>query len=382
MISKYGQLCPVTYGPGAITTLGESCAQSGVKKALIVIDPNVEKRGFGDKAADSLKKANIEYKFYNEVEMDAPDYSVQKGADLAKEMGADTVIGIGGGSTLDTAKGVALVACGNDLETLLNNPPAPNKALTIVMVPTTSGTGSESTMIAVITNTKTHYKTGLLAFPNISIVDPELTLDINEEITRYTALDAFSHASESLSSALVPNPHSDLLAYDAMERIVKYLPIALKEKDNLEARENLAIASNFAGKAFADSTVHIGHAMAHAMGATYHIPHGIGCALATPVVIEFMAPGYAEKCKKVGEILGVKIYSDDPVVIGKKVATAFREFMKYVGVPTWEELGHTKEEIMKCCDYVKKEAMANFGIIKPAEGDVERLMAEVCELYK
>ena len=127
-----------------------------------------------------------------------------------------------------------------------------------IMIPTTSGTGSESTFIAVVTDTAKHRKCGCFISPQIAIVDPELTLGLSAEITAYTAMDAFSHSTEAIASKGM-NPHSDLLALNAIERIIKWAPVAISEPDNLIARENLALASNFAGKAFNDATVNIRH---------------------------------------------------------------------------------------------------------------------------
>lgn len=383
MICKYSQLCPVTFGAGSITTAGEACKELGAQKILIVTGKNVKSTGIPQKVIDSIKAEGIEYEVFDGVKMDAPDYTVEEGANQAKKMGADAVIGIGGGSTLDTAKGIAVVGAGDiSLQEILASPPQPRNQLKTIMIPTTSGTGSESTFIAVITNTNTHYKTGVLAYPHAAIVDPELTLGLAKDVTMYTGMDAFSHANESLSSALIPNPHSDLLAYNAMERIIEWLPAAIADPDNLEARENLALASNFAGKAFTDATVHLGHAMAHSLGANYHIPHGIGCALVTPVIIEYMAPVCPEKYKKVGGIVGAVMTSDNPEIFGKEVAGAVRQFMKKIGVPSCKDLGISRDDVISCCSYVKNEPMSMFGQRKPTENDIINLMGLVYDGYQ
>jgi alcohol dehydrogenase len=129
-----------------------------------------------------------------------------------------------------------------------------------------------------------------------------------------------------LNKVLVVTDESDILCYDTIERIFRWLPVAAEEPDNLEARENLALASNNAGIAFNDAMVHLGHAIAHAMGATFHIPHGIACALVTPVIIELTAPVYPDKVKKIGTAMGLTIKASEPQAIGQEVAGGLRRF--------------------------------------------------------
>ena len=352
MVSRYHQLCPVTYGPGAVASSGEVCKQMGLEKVLLVTDPAVLKLGHTQKVMDSLTAAGVAYQVFDHIETDAPDYTVAEGAELARTFGAQGVLSIGGGSTLDTGKGIAAFAVnGKTMDEFLDIsvPPSPGPQLPVISVPTTAGTGSENTIVAVITNTKTHWKCGVFAPPAAAIVDPELTLTVPADITAYTGMDAFSHCSEVLSSAFVANPHSDTLAYDGLERIARWLPVAVKEPDNLEARDNLAIASNYAGIAFADAAVHLGHAMAHAMGAHYHIPHGIACAWVTPVIIEYMADACPAKFERMGRILGANL-SGHVDTLGKEVGDAVRALSKTVGIPSCSAFQLTCASLTSCTD--------------------------------
>lgn len=380
MIRRYGQLCTVAYGAGAINSTGEIAKELGFTKVMIVTGKHAEALGYCQKVIDSLKKVNIETVVFDDVKMDAPDYIVEAGGNIAKKEKVDGIIGIGGGSALDTTKGIACFAANNiTVDDMIHNGPMKNPPVRFILIPTTSGTGSESTFVAVITDTKSHEKLGCPSIPSFSILDPELTLSLPKDTTVYTAMDAFSHCTESLTS-MQPNPHSDLLAYDAIERIVKWLPVACKELDNYKARDNLALASNFAGKSFNDSTVHVGHAIAHSLGAKFHIAHGIGCALVTPVVIELTASAFPEKIKKVGEILGITIDSED--VIGKTVADAVRKFMKSLGVPSCKELGITREDILSCTEYVQKEPLRNFGGVTVTDEMILGLLGQIYDGYQ
>ncbi len=382
MFQRYNQLCPVTYGSGAVAAAGETCKQMGLSKVLVVSDPKVLELGHTQKLLDSLTAAGVAYEVFSGVETDAPDHSVAAGAEQAKAMQAEAVVSIGGGSTLDTGKGIAAFAVnGKTMEQFLDItvPPMPGPQLPVISIPTTSGTGSENTIVAVITNTKTHWKCGVFAPPAAAIVDPELTLTVPADVTAYTGMDAFSHCNEVLCSVMVPNPHSDTLAYDGITRIAKWLPVAVKEPGNLEARENLAIASNYAGIAFADAAVNLGHAMAHSLGANFHIPHGIACAWVTPVIIEYMADACPEKYERVGKIMGAKL-SGNVATLGQEVAEAVRALSKTVGIPTCTEQKLTREDLASCSAYVMGEIMHTFGRKVPDEAQAKALLERVFDL--
>ena len=382
MVQRYTQLCPVAFGAGALGTTGDVAKELGLTKVLVVTDENVEKLGYIQKVIDGLKAAGIATVLFNRCEMDAPDYTVQAGADLAKTEAVDGIIGIGGGSVLDTAKAISTLAANSvNVATLLDFSrkmmPLENPSLKLILIPTTSGTGSESTIIAVISDTNNHEKIGAITPPSFAIVDPELTLGMPKAITVYTGMDALSHVCEALTS-VQPNPHSDILCYDTIERITKWLPIAAADSMNLEARENLALASNNAGIAFNDAMVHLGHAIAHAMGATFHIPHGIACALVTPVILELTAPVYPEKVRKIGACMGLTITASDPQAIGREVADTLRHFQKQLGIPTLPDLNITREQIIGCTNYVANEGLR---FLCPVPATEELIAASLAKIY-
>ncbi|KNZ40851.1 iron-containing alcohol dehydrogenase [Acetobacterium bakii] len=386
MVQRYTQLCPVAFGAGAVSTTGDVGKELGFKKVLVVTDVNVEMIGHSQKVIDSLTEAGIATVLFNRCEMDAPDYIVQAGADLVKSQGIDGIVGIGGGSVLDTAKGISALAANNvTISEMLDFSrkmiPLENPSMKLVLIPTTSGTGSESTIIAVINDTKNHEKIGAMTPPSFAIVDPELTLDMPKEITVYTGMDAFSHACEALTS-IQPNPHSDILCYDTIERITKWLPIAVKEPNNLEARENLALASNSAGIAFNDAMVHLGHATAHSMGANFHIPHGIACALVTPVILELTAPVYPVKVKKIGECMGLTVNVSDPKEIGQLVANNVRQFMLQLNVPTLKDLKISREQIIGCTNYVANEGLRFLCPVSATNELITELLGQIYDRYQ
>jgi alcohol dehydrogenase len=387
-ISKYGQLCPVTFGNGAIQQIGEGVKNAGIKKVLVVTDPGIVAAGHTQTALDSLEAAGVATVVYDRAETDAPDYTIADAARIGKDAKVEAVVGVGGGSVLDTAKGVAAYIPIMDTYTIteyVRNSFAKfgefKPALPTVMIPTTAGTGSEVTQIAVITDTKSHIKQGCLVFPNISIVDPALTVTADAITTAFTGMDAFSHANEALTSTGM-NPHSDLLAMNAMERIITWLPIAVKEPENLEARTNLALASNFAGKAFADALVHVGHAMAHALGAMYHIPHGIGCALVTPVVMEHCADIRPGEFARIGRMLGAETDGLEGKTLALAVADGLRTFVRKIGIPSMKEQGFTRQQTIDAAKYVLNEGMRLGCYRQIPDTEIPQMMADVYDKYQ
>lgn len=383
---RYSQLCPVHFGTGAIRDVPEIAKELGIKTALIVTDMTVQSTGHPDRVMGFLTEAGIRAVVFSDVEMDAPDYCVNAGAELASAVGADGVIAIGGGSCLDAAKAISFVAANFSkikIQDVFDTPPRSmelNPPLKNIMIPTTSGTGSEVTIVAVVSDTEKRRKCGCLIPPNVAIVDPELTVGLAPLITAYTAMDAFSHCTEALASK-GNNPHSDLLALNAIKRILNWVPVAVSDSNNLEAREQLAIASNFAGKAFNDSMVHIGHALAHGLGSQHHVPHGIACALVTPIVLEYTAISRPNIFRELAALLGIEEFVSDEN-LGKALGDAVRAFIKEIGIPSLQQLGISREDTIACANYARTEDMRFAGLIEIPDEELEQMLAKAYDNYK
>lgn len=375
----YFQLAPVLFGWGASARAGEVVQKLECGKAILITDTGVAATGAAEKVRGSLKASGIDVVVWDRAQMDCPESTVRAAAVLARNAKVDCVVGVGGGSVLDTAKAVATVAVNGDgvLEEmplyLTGQKQYDVSPLPVIELPTTSGTGSESTFVAVVTSDLLDCKIGLPVHPAYGIVDPQLTLTVPRDITGYTGMDAFSHASESLTEQKASR-HSDLLAYEAIRLIRENLPAAVADGRNSRARENLAFASNIAGISFNESGTHIGHSIAHAIGHTYNLPHGICCANVTPAVIEFTALAYPEKIRKLGLLMGAVYFSEEPVEIGKSTAKAVREFAAQVGVPTFRQLGLDAEKVLAVRDTVWNDGLAHAygGSFTPE--DIERIL--------
>lgn len=249
------------------------------------------------------------------------------------------------------------------------------------MVVTTAGTGSESTNVAVVTDTINDVKNSVIGVASLGILDPETTVTVPPETTAYTAMDAFAHAAESIT-AKEQNPKSELLASDAIRRIVKYLPIAMEDGNNMEARGNLLIASNFAGIAFNDALVHLGHAIAHSIGAKFHITHGAVCALAIPEVMKYAAEISPDKVKIVGESMGLSFEGNETdKEIGEKVASAIREFIKSINIKSLKELGISKEELIDIAPMIFDDPCYNFVPRELTKDEVVDILVNMYENY-
>lgn len=383
----YTQLAPVLFGRGTAGQAGKKARELGMTKVLLVTDKGVAELGYPEKVAKAIREEGIEVTIWDGVETDCPDYTVEKAAAIGREKAVDGIVGVGGGSSLDSAKAIAaVIPNGNQVlqEIVLYLTGQKNyavKPVTLLLMPTTAGTGSESTFVSVISSETYKCKIGLPCPPDYAIVDPELTIGASAFITAFTGMDAFSHANESLTEAK-NTPHSDMLAYEAIRIITKWLPVAVKDINNVEAREQLAFASNIAGISFNESGVHMGHSTAHALGHLYHIPHGVCCALVTPAIIEFAARTYPEKMKKIGEIMGVTFKSEKPEDIGKAVGDAVRKLCREIGIPSFREQGFTKEQIMAAKPMIYQEPLCTAFGGTITEQDVITVLESLYDDYK
>ncbi len=301
----------VVFGKGRLSELGKLSSLYG-KRAMLVTYKDIS--GMEDtieRVSDFLKDMDISVLQYSEVVPDPPTEIINKGAEIASHNNVDLLIGFGGGSAIDTAKAIGVVvvnggdawdymACNPDCKTFKN-------ALPVIAIPTTSGTGSEVTAVAVLTSKFAKTKGSIVnpsIFPKIAIVDPELSLTMPPSLTASTGLDAFGHAMEAYIS-IRSTPFVERMAPEAMRLIWKYLPLAYEDGSNLLARANMAYASMLAGMMLAQSGVIGVHAVSQALGAYLKIPHGVGVAFATPIFLEYNRHEAGEKYIKLAEELGI-----------------------------------------------------------------------------
>ena len=349
-IFKYTQLNPVIFGNGAIGCVGEELAKLGCKKLLFVCGPNVTKAGNTKKAEESLKANGIDFIYWNEVVPDAPSGLINRAAEFGLKEGCDAVLGIGGGSCMDLAKAVALLI---DLkETKIEKylpPPPPTmqpEKVPILLAPTTSGSGSEGTMVSVITDETTGQKQAIFIHATIGIIDPELTLTCPPSVTAQAGFDVMAHCIESITGTF-RNPHSEVLALSALRRVRDNLVECYNNGSNLEARAEMALASNWAGLAFVDTDIQLGHATCDALSATCHTPHGIECSWVTPELLKLMADTVPAEILKVADAMRVELTGKESnLEVAEKIGNVIHEMMHACNVKTLAGYGATKEQVL------------------------------------
>ena len=292
----------IQFGAGSLLRLGDLAAAQFGTRAMLVTDPGMMSTGIVDRALALLADAGVEVTLFSDVQADPPEAVILSAAAAAQAAGVQGVIGLGGGSSLDVAKLVALLAVGAEaLRDVYGVGKVRGPRLPLILVPTTSGTGSEVTPISIVT-TGAAEKMGVVSavlLPDVALLDPDLTLGLPAHVTAATGIDAMVHAIEAYASASANNnPISRTLALQALRLMGGAILTAVRQGSDVQARCDMLLGSMLAGQAFANSPVAAVHALAYPLGGHFHIPHGLSNALVLPHVLRFnavTAPGaYAE----------------------------------------------------------------------------------------
>jgi len=283
----------IQFGAGALARIGELVMSRIGDHILLITDPGMIATGHVDRALGCLRERGISVSVFSDVEADPPEHVILSALDMARTDAVHGVVGMGGGSSLDCAKLVALLAANDQrLAEIYGVGKARGPRLRLILIPTTAGTGSEVTPIAIVT-TGTHEKMGVVSpviLPDVALLDPELTLGLPPHITAATGIDAMVHAIEAYASVSPNNnPISRNLATQALTLMGGSLEQAVRHGDDVEARSNMLLGSLLAGQAFANSPVAAVHALAYPIGGHFNVPHGLSNALVLPHVLRFNA---------------------------------------------------------------------------------------------
>ena len=344
------------FGPGARKELPGVVARLGYKKALVVTDKGLMKFGVAKMVLDVLDEAAIPYEIYDEVKPNPTVTNVKMGVEACKKAEADFIIAIGGGSSMDTAKGIGII-CNNpefsDVISLEGVADTKKKTVPIIALPTTAGTAAETTINYVIIDEEKQKKMVCVDpndIPAVAIIDAELMYSLPKSLTAATGMDAMTHAIEGLITKGAWEL-SDMFEIKAIEMIHKYLPIAVNEPTNPVGRDGMAVAQYVAGMAFSNVGLGVDHGMAHPLSALHDIPHGVACAMLLPTVMKFNAPAALPKYVDIAKALGV--YKDG--ITQQEAADAacaeIDNLSRLVGIPTHlSELGITEKDIDALAD--------------------------------
>ncbi len=328
----------------------------GFNKALVVTDKGLMKFGVAKMVLDVLDEAKIPYEIFDEVKPNPTVTNVQKGVAACKEAGADFIVAIGGGSAMDTAKGIGIVVNNPefaDVVSLEGVADTKHKCLPIIALPTTAGTAAETTINYVIID-ETRQQKMVCVDPNdipaVAIVDAELMYSLPKGLTAATGMDAMTHAIEGLVTKAAWEM-SDMFELKAIEMIHRYLPIAVMDPKNPEGRNGMAVAQYIAGMAFSNVGLGVDHGMAHPMSALHDVPHGVACALLLPTVMRFNLPVARRKYVDIAKACGV--YKPDMTVdeAAEAACKAIEDLSKEVGIPQHlTDLGITEADIPALAD--------------------------------
>ncbi len=335
------------FGAGSRKVIAEEVAKRGYKKALIVTDKDLIKFGVADQVIAVLKDANIPYEIFDEVKPNPTVKNVKAGIAAFQAAGADFMIAIGGGSSMDTSKAIGIIINNPEFSDVVSLEGVANtkkKSVPVIALPTTAGTAAEVTINYVITDEENVKKMVCVDpndIPTLAIIDPELMLSMPRGLTASTGMDALTHAIEGLIT-LGAWEMSDMFETKAIEMIAKWLPKAVENPSDIEARDGMATAQYIAGMAFSNVGLGLVHGMAHPLGAYYDIPHGVANALLLPFVMEYNKEAAKAKYRTIAEAMGVDTSSmsddeaaDAAVKAVKDLAIRARipQHLSEIGVP-------------------------------------------------
>jgi len=375
--SEYTLTSPVYFGVGAVADIAEKVKRFGAEKVLLVFDAGVKASGAAERVIAYLEAGGIGVSTFDDVKPDPTDTSIDAlGAIVARD-GIELVIGLGGGSVLDTAKmaGITVKTPGpmnqHFLSKGFNPPPA---IAPVILIPTTSGSGSEVSCVAVVSHGDEHIKDAIFATAAYVILDPELTVTAPPHVTGFSGLDAMAHALESYTSASA-DPFSMMASIEAIRLVAANLKTAVDTGTDLEARSNLAFASNLAGIAFNNTGLHFGHAFGHELGGFFGLPHGMASSYAIPVVIRFAAKHAPERAAAIAQAIG----APDADAAAQKML----DLMHYCGVKRFSELGISVEQAQGIAQGAIDHNVFFHNTLVPLDlDDFKALIAEIVETYE
>jgi alcohol dehydrogenase class IV len=323
----------IVYGEGASSLIGQYAANFGARRVLMVTDPGVRSAGWADTVRRTLKEEGISHVVFDNITPNPKDHEVMAGAELYRAENCDVIVVVGGGSPMDCAKAIGIVAT-NDRhvldfegmdEVLIPGPP-------LLCIPTTAGTSADVSQFAIITDTARQVKIAIISktmVPDVALIDPATTTTMSAELTAATGMDALVHAVEAYASN-ASSPLTDLNALEAIRLVHRHLSGAAREPRNMRRRNGMMLGSLLAGLAFSNAGLGLVHGMAHALGGRLDLPHGDCNAILLERVVRFNFPAAAERYRAVGRAMGLHMEGSPSDI--EKLAEALAHFRRGVGM--------------------------------------------------
>lgn len=339
------------FGPGARKELPGVVANLGKTKALVVTDPGLVKFGVTAQVTDVLDAAGLSYEVFSDVKPNPTVSNVHAGIDAYRNAGADYIIAVGGGSSIDTAKAIGIVINNpefSDIVSLEGVAPTKHKSVPVIALPTTAGTAAETTINYVIID-EVNKKKMVCVDPNdipaVAIIDAELMYSLPASLTAATGMDALTHAIEGYITRAAW-PLSDMFEIEAIRMISENLPTAVEKPSDAKARDAMAVAQYVAGMAFSNVGLGLVHGMAHPMGSLFDIPHGVANALLLPTIMEWNMPACIDKYGNIARAMGVDTEGMTPAEAAQAACDAVKALSIKVGIPQHlTEIGITADDI-------------------------------------
>jgi alcohol dehydrogenase class IV len=372
----------LSVGGGALGELPALMARLGLRHPLIVTDPFIARSGILDQATALLDGAKMPWAVFQDTVSDPTTEVIGVGVEKLREAPYDSLVAIGGGSPIDTAKGMSVLhANGGAMRDYKVPNDIPETGLPIIAIPTTAGTGSEVTRFTVITDTETDEKmliAGLACCPTAAIVDFELTLTMPLRLTADTGIDSLTHAIEAYVSKRA-NPYTDGMARNAMGLIAKNIRTACAEPGNRAAREAMMLGATTAGMAFSNASVALVHGMSRPIGAFFHVPHGLSNAMLLPEITAFSAPAALDRYADCARAMGVAEEGEGSQAAVARLLDALRSLNADLKVPSPKDYGISKTRYDELLPTMAEQAIASGS---PANNPRVPSSDEIIALYR
>lgn len=354
---------PVTiYGRGASDRIGIELKAHGASKVFLVTDRVLWNLGILTRIINSLKSEGLEVERYDDLPTEPTTDFISEGTRRFVESGANMILAVGGGTPIDTAKGVSVMATNpGTISDYMGTSSIKNPGIPLVAVPTTAGTGSEVTIFAVITDTKTDVKMLIASpylMPIIAVIDPLLTVTMPKWLTAATGLDALTHAIEAYVSVKA-QPMTDLLALSAIRLLMAKLPLAWEDSNDLDAREKNMLAAYQAGLAFGNSSVALVHGMSRPIGAYFHVAHGVSNAILLGPVTEFSISGNPRRYAEIAAAMGENVTGLSDMDAASAAVKAVKALVNYLEVPSLRDLGIDRFRFMEAIPQMIESAITS-----------------------
>ena len=373
----------IMFGPGIRSEIGFEMNALGGKKVVIITDKGIVNAGVAGMVAKEIEKSDLELVgIFDSIVQDARIDIINKGAAFYREKGADCMVVVGGGSVMDSAKGInILIGEGtDDFQPLADRAALWDDAKPLpphIVFPTTAGTASEIThaIIALDVNARVKLQITHPYNANIAMLDPELTVKLPPKITAFTGMDALTHSIEGVTSTSV-SPIGDALGLHAIRLIFKYLPMAVNEPENIDARGHMLIASTLAGMCFGNTMTGAVHATAHALGAHYGIPHGLANGIMLPVVMEFNVEEAADRYMMVADAMGINVDGMEPIEAARAAVQGVKDLKKEIGLTEkLKDLGvpDDREKLMPTVELAGADSQISYNPRYAEEEDILNL---------